>query len=164
MVLALFGALVACSRSVEEREYAVPEALCGISVDRDLISKFLPSGKRIDVKEKKPVPSRNRCQVNIDGKVALVMSKEWRERGESINYVAGTHSRIDSTDSTDNGTYVYSDTGGVGRVKFCNRSARSERVLYTVVQVYATGMEDKSSMKSLIMAYTKAVERSGACQ
>jgi hypothetical protein len=162
-MLLAFGTLVGCSTSIEEKEYDAPKALCGVSVDQGLISSFLPSGKEIDVQEKNPVPSRKRCQVNIDGKVALVASQEWWTKGDGITDVADAHPQLDSAEPTADGTYLFSTTGAVGKTKSCTSPDHVDHVLYTAMQVYASGKQDAPAMKKLITSYTKEVERSNAC-
>ncbi|MFD5076992.1 hypothetical protein [Streptomyces sp. NPDC058371] len=163
-MLVAFGTLVGCSASTEKKEYDVPKALCGVSMDRDLVSGFLPAGKKIDIQEKNPVPSRERCQVNIDGKVALVASQEWWQKGDNITDVADAHPQLDSVQPTANGTYVISGTGGVARAKSCTSPDHVDHVLYTAMQVYTPEQRDASAMKRLITRYTKEVERSSKCQ
>ncbi|MFC9915155.1 hypothetical protein [Streptomyces sp. NPDC127197] len=158
------GLLVGCSGSTEKKEYDIPKSLCGISVERDLISVFLPSGKEIDVQEKNPVPSRKRCQVNVDGKLVLIASQEWWPREKQISEVADAHPQLKSAELPEDGTYIYSSTGAMGQVKSCANQDHPEHTLYTAMQVYASDQAEDSAMKELIMAYTKAVENSDECQ
>ncbi|MFE9839272.1 hypothetical protein ACFYP4_29665 [Streptomyces sp. NPDC005551] len=161
--LATIGLLVGCSGAEENKEYDVPKALCGVSVDQNLVSTFLPPGKKITVREKNPVPSRKRCQVNIDGEVALMVSQEWWEKRDSIAVVADAHPQLESAESTDDGLYFYSGTGGVGKVKSCVSPEHPGHVLYTAAQVYDSDRQGKAAMKKFIASYTKAVRASDVC-
>ncbi|MFE6960741.1 hypothetical protein [Streptomyces sp. NPDC057696] len=162
--MALVCALAGCSGSGEGKDYATPKSLCGVSIDPDLIEPFLPAGKGIAVQKKTPVPSRTRCQVNVDGKVAFVASQEWWERGDTITDVAASHTRIDADKSADGEKYLYSGTGGFGRAGSCTNTEHPEHALFTVAQVFADGHEDAPAMRRLITAYTKSVERSSVCR
>ena len=163
-MLAVFGLLVGCSESGEQKEYDTPSALCGVSVDPNLVSPFLPSGKKVNVGKKTPVPSRTRCQVDIDGKVALMASQEWWAKEDGITDVADAHPQLGSAEPTDDDTLLHSGTGAVAQVKSCTNADLPDHVLYTAIQVYASDREDASAMKKLITAYTEEVERSSACR
>jgi hypothetical protein len=162
-VLAVLGVLAGCSGSEETKENDVPKALCGVPVDQDLVSAFLPSGKEIAVQEKNPVPSRKRCQVNIDGKAALTASQEWWEARDGIAIVADAHPQLESAKSTPDGRFLYSGTGAVGKVTSCTNPDHPGHVLYTAVQVYDEDQQDAAAMKRLIADYTRSTEKSGAC-
>lgn len=155
---------VSCSESGKQKEYDAPSTLCGIPVDPNLVSTFLPSGKATSVQEKNPVPSRTRCQAAIDGQVVLVASQEWWEKSEGITDVADAHPQLDSAEPADDGALLYTGTGAVAQVKSCANADLPEHVLYTAMQVYASGQEDAPTMKKLITAYTEEVKRSTACQ
>ncbi|MEU0070366.1 hypothetical protein ABZ027_12595 [Streptomyces sp. NPDC006332] len=163
-LLATLGTLVGCSGSNEAQEYDVPKNLCGVSVDPQLISKLLPPGKTVEVRERNPVPSRKRCQINIDGKAALIASREWWEKEDSINDVADAHPQLESAQSGDNNTYLYSDTGGVERVNSCVNRDHAKHTLFTAIQAYGKSVNDADAVKKLMRAYTRAVENSDECQ
>ncbi|MFC8011446.1 hypothetical protein [Streptomyces cinereoruber] len=59
--------------------------------------------------------------------------------------------------------YLHSGTGAVGRPAGCVDSDHPQQKLYTVIQVFAVGRDDKSTMKQLITDYTTTVEKSAAC-
>ncbi len=163
-MLVVFGVLVGCSTSDEQREYSVPAVLCGVPVDPDLVSPFLPPGKTVSVRKKTPVPSRTRCQMDVDGKWALIASQEWWTEGSSISEVADAHPELESAQPTDGNALLHSGTGAVARVGSCANADLPEHVLYTAIQVYASEREDASAMKKLITEYTNEVERSSACR
>jgi hypothetical protein len=163
-ILAVFGTLVGCSESGEQKEYDTPSALCNVPVDRDLVSSLLPPGKKISIQEKNPVPSRSRCQVDVDGKVALIASQEWWGKEESINDVADAHPQLESAELTDDNALLFTGTGAVERVKSCVDPNHPDHVLYTAIQVYTSAQEDASSVRKLISEYTKEVELSSKCR
>jgi hypothetical protein len=162
-ILAVFGALAGCSGSEGTKEYDVPKALCGVPVDQDLVSAFLPSGKKIAVQEKNPVPSRRRCQVNIDGKAALTASQEWWETRDEITTVADAHPELESAKSSPDGRFLYSGTGAVAKVTPCTSPGHPGHVLYTAVQVHDVDRQDAAAMRKLIANYTEGVRGSRAC-
>ncbi|MFD7438970.1 hypothetical protein [Streptomyces sp. NPDC059861] len=163
LVAAASGTLVGCSGSDEAKEYDVPHALCGISADPDVVSDLLPTGRTIKVQEKNPVPSRSNCQVNVDGKAALIVSQEWWEEGDSIADVARSVPQLESAKLTDD-DFIQSGTGAVMNASSCTSADHPEHTLFTVLEVHADGVDNADATKELITAYTKAVERSDTCR
>ncbi|MFJ5264635.1 hypothetical protein ACIQAC_29675 [Streptomyces sp. NPDC088387] len=159
------GTLVGCSASDGSKEYDVPEALCGVSVDQDLVSELLPAGTSISVEEKNPVPSRTRCQVNIDGKAALIASQMWWEKGtDRMTDVADSIPELDSAEPADDDSVLYSGTGALRRVTSCSNADHPDHTFFTSVQVYGDGVDDAEATAALISAYTQALEGSGTCR
>lgn len=160
--VAVASALTSCSNG-EEREYAVPTSLCGAKVRADLLSPFLPPGSKVSVKDTTPVEGTKRCNVSVDGKLAVVASREWWEKDESMTKVAFAHAHVelDSSESSEN--YLYSGTGAVGRTESCTDPAFEGQAMFTAIQVYASGRDDAKSMKGLIADYTESVEKSAEC-
>ncbi|MFE1886854.1 hypothetical protein [Streptomyces diastatochromogenes] len=163
VMLAAFGMLVGCSGSDEKKAYDVPTALCGVSLDPDLISPFLPSGKEVRVRGTHPVPSRQLCQVDIDGKWALMANQEWWAQDVSIATVASGNPQLGSAETSAAGTLHYGGTGAVMRVSGCHNPNHSKQVLYTSLRVRASDLGDAADMKELATAYTKAVENADEC-
>lgn len=112
VTLATVGVLVGCSTSDEGKNYDVPESLCGTSLDSGTIVELLPPGNKIDVQENNPVPSRKRCQVNVDGKAALRVSQEWWEEGDTVVDVAKGVPQVKSAELTDDSDSLLTGTGG----------------------------------------------------
>ncbi|MFS4107038.1 hypothetical protein [Streptomyces sp. PD-S100-1] len=165
LAFAALGALVVgCSGASAAKEYEVPKSLCGVSVDPKVLGRLLPPGKKIDLREKNPVPSRKRCQVDVDGEIALMASQEWWEDTDSLVDVADAHPRLDTAKPTDSHLYLSSGTGAVGRVKNCASPDHAEHTLYAVIEVYAKDVDDAAAVKKLITAYTAAVEGEKNCR
>lgn len=162
-MLAVFGMLVGCSGSDEKKAYNVPTELCGVSVDPDLISPFLPSGEEVGVRGTHPVPSRQLCQVDVGGKWALMANQEWWAQDVSIATVASGNPQLGSAETSASGGFLYSGTGAVARVKDCHSPDHSKQVLYTSLRVRASDLGDAAAMKKLATAYTKAVENADEC-
>ncbi|MFI7383042.1 hypothetical protein [Streptomyces sp. NPDC049813] len=101
--------------------------------------------------------------MSVDDKVALIASREWRERGDDVTDVADSLARIDGGKLTSDNKYLCADTGAVGIATSCASSEHQNHVLFTAIQVYANGHDDATAMKDLIASYTKAVERSNTC-
>ncbi|MFC9647592.1 hypothetical protein [Streptomyces sp. NPDC056937] len=156
--------LAACSTpKSEERKYAVPESLCGVTVESDLLSPFLPPGEKISTQKESPNGGTTQCNIIVDGKIAVIASRIWWARGGGVSDVAAVHAKVDPGQVTDDNMYLYSGTGAVGRTEDCTDSTHPDQNLFTVIQVFTSNRDDKSSMKSLIPAYTKAVEQSDEC-
>lgn len=160
----LVGILVGCSAGSDEREYAAPEALCGVPVDTGVLSKLLPPGEKIDVQERNPTPHRKRCQVNVDGSVALVASQEWWEDGDGIDVVADAFPQVESAQLTDDSTSLHTGTGALKKVEACDKVGYSGYTLFTAIQVYARGVDDSVAVEKLIGDYTSGVEASATCR
>ncbi|WP_406274492.1 hypothetical protein OHT93_27940 [Streptomyces sp. NBC_00191] len=154
--------LTGCSNG-EEREYAVPTSLCGATVRADLLSPFLPPGAKVSVKDTTPVEGTKRCNVSVDGKLAVVASREWWEKDERITKVAFAHAHVELDSSESSGNYLYSGTGAVGRTEGCTDPAFKGQSMFTAIQVYASDLDDAKSMQSLIAEYTESVEKSAEC-
>lgn len=163
-LLALIGVLVGCSAGATDREYVIPQALCGVPTDVDVLSKLLPSGNEVDVQERNPTPHRKRCQVNVDGSVALIASQEWWEDGDGIDVVADAFPQVESAQLTDDSTSLHTGTGALKKVEACDKVGYSGYTLFTAIQVYARGVDDSVAVEKLIGDYTSGVEASATCR
>ncbi len=168
VAVTLAGALTlsACSGGggEEEKNYTVPSALCGISLDSKLLDAFLPGGDSISVKPSSPNGGTKRCDVVVDGDIAVRQIQAWWSNGESASTVAAGYDKMDDGQVADDDRYLYSGTGAVGKTTAsCKSSDHPDQTLYAVIQVFTPDRSDADAMKTLIAAYTKALEDSGAC-
>ncbi|RPK63242.1 hypothetical protein EES43_11965 [Streptomyces sp. ADI96-02] len=164
LVLAAATALAGCSADAEEtRDYAVPAALCGAPVPAGLLTPFLPPGSKISLEDTAPVEGARRCNVSVDGELALVASRERWKQDEDLTKVAFAHAKLEVDESEGSGAYLYSGSGAVGRTKGCVDPAFPGQGLFTALQVYAPDRSDAKAMKGLITAYTRSVEKGGEC-
>ncbi|MYX31390.1 hypothetical protein GTY75_33035 [Streptomyces sp. SID8381] len=159
-----FGVLTGCSGSAEQKQYDVPEALCGIAVQQDLLSPLLPAGKKVTVEELQPLPRRSECRVKVDGQVALLASREWWEQGDGLSTVARSIPQLESAQLEDGTPYMYSGTGGAEEIKSCRSQKYADHVLFAAIQVYGKDVNDAAGMKKLITAYSQGVASSDACR
>ncbi|MFF8907883.1 hypothetical protein [Streptomyces olivaceoviridis] len=160
--LGVVGVITGCSGSHDKKEYDAPRALCGIPVNPDLLSPFLPSGKKIEIEETRPVPSRKSCRVDVDGKWAIAANSEWWRDDVSSTTVASANPQLRKAQLSPDGNY-YSGTGSVTLVKGCKNSDHSRQLLYTSLQISNPDLGDTPAMKKLATAYTEAVGRSDEC-
>jgi hypothetical protein len=151
-----------CSKGAE-REYALPSSLCGVTVKSDLLAPFLPPGKKVSTRHESPNGGTERCKVSVDGKIAIIAGQIWWEREGTVADVAGVHARVNPGHITDDEKYIYSGTGAVGKAEGCTDSAHPDQALFTVMQVYASGRADAAAMKSLIVDYTRRVQKKNSC-
>ena len=157
-------AVAGCSGE-KEREYTLPSSLCGIPTGKEDWSSFLPAGKKISAQQVTPNGGTNRCQVSVDGKVALVASRIWAAQKDSVAQMANSNAGTDDGILTDDSRYMYSRTGAVGRVEDCTDPTHSEQALFSVIQVFASDVDgDAAAMKRLIRSYTQAVGASSDCK
>ncbi|MET9447510.1 hypothetical protein [Streptomyces cinerochromogenes] len=160
--LAALGLIVGCSASDDKKDYDVPRALCGVSVDPDLVSPFLPAGEKIRMSETRPVPSRKNCRVDVDGKWALMANLEWWGDDTSISTVASGNPQLEKAQLSPDGN-VYSGTGAVALVDGCKNPRHAQQLLFTSLRVRDPDLGDVSAMKKLATTYTEAVGRSDEC-
>ncbi|MGW0835986.1 hypothetical protein [Streptomyces prunicolor] len=69
LVLATAG----CSDS-GTRAYAVPGKVCGVAVDSDLLSPFLPDGQKLTQRAYNSGQESPRCRLSVDGKLVVYLS------------------------------------------------------------------------------------------
>ncbi|MFF5535363.1 hypothetical protein ACFY71_23235 [Streptomyces cinerochromogenes] len=162
VALAALGLIVSCSGSDDTREYDVPRALCGVSVDPGLVSPFLPAGKKIRMSETRPVPSRKNCRADVDGKWALMANLEWWSEDTSSSTVASGNPQLEEAQLSPDGNF-YSGTGAVALVKGCKNPHHAQQLLFTSLRVRDSDLGDISTMKKLATTYTEAVGRSDEC-
>ncbi|MFJ1812580.1 MULTISPECIES: hypothetical protein [unclassified Streptomyces] len=155
-------ALSGCS-SGEEREYSLPQSLCGVSVDPDSLAPFLPPGEKVSTRKTTPNGGTQRCNVSVDGELALVAGRLWWEKKGSVVDVAAVHAQVNEGDVITGDDFLYSGTGAVGKVVGCTDPSHPDQALFTVVQVFASGRESSSTMKRLITQYTGQVQQGSDC-
>jgi hypothetical protein len=163
MMLLVLGCLAGCSEADQKQEYRVPKSLCGISIDQGALSQLLPPGRKISFEEKNPVPSRKRCQLNVDQKAALMSSQEWWEEGTNIVEVAQGIPQLKSAKLTGDGNYLLTGSGAAKKAH-CSSVEHPGRDLFVTVQAYADKVDDSVAMERMITAYTRSVENSAACR
>ena len=155
-----FG-MAACS--AEKKNYTIPDTLCGTAVPPDLLAPLLPPGDEISVSPTKGAEGLDRCLVHVDGKQALALNIEWREKGSSLVNFASVFPGVDPSDKeSEDGRYLYSDTGAVGRVT-CPKPRKTGDDLFVAVRTSEVGKPDEAAMKKLIAAYAEAVGTSDEC-
>lgn len=92
--------LAGCSG--EEKNYAVPDELCGAQVKSELIKSLLPSGDEIRVvdEESKSTSPHHFCEVLVDDKVELSTEGVWQPAGTTAKEAA-EKSLVFNTHSTE---------------------------------------------------------------
>ncbi|WP_327343278.1 hypothetical protein [Streptomyces europaeiscabiei] len=161
LVIAFSTTLSGCSGDEAKREYAIPRTLCGIAIDSDGLTPFLPAGKKITVKGKSG-GGINRCRVIVDDKIAATTTQAWLEDGRTTAYFA-TGQALDALDhSADGDRFRYSGNEAFGKTRNCV-DTKYEQELYTAVQVSGSKHHDADAMKRLIISYTSQVEQSAEC-
>ncbi|MHC5903458.1 hypothetical protein ACVNF4_06020 [Streptomyces sp. S6] len=168
MAAVLAGTLMmsACSNGKGEREksYTIPGVLCEIKVDPKLIDPFLPGGGSLTVKSSNPNGGTKRCDVAVDGKTVVRETMAWWGDRESATTVAVAYANTEGGEVTDDGRYLYSGVGAVGKTSAaCKSEEHPDQDLYGVVQVFADGRSDSEAMKKLIESYVQGLETSAEC-
>ncbi|WP_307165707.1 hypothetical protein [Streptomyces rishiriensis] len=132
-------------------------------MDADLLAPFLPPGERVSTRQTTPNGGTQRCNVSVDGELALVAGRLWWDKTGNVVDVAAVHAQVDKGDVITGDEFLYSGTGAVGKVEGCTNSAHPDQALFTVVQVFASGRENSSTMKRLITEYTGHVRKGREC-
>lgn len=153
--------LAGCGSEKESRDYSVPSTLCGVRVDAQELTPFLPPGKELSV-EPDISPGTAWCDVSVDGKLAVRTLRTWWQEGRDTAYFLRSQTFKEMEESADGGRFVYSGTQSFGKTKGCVDEKYGQE-LYTGVQVFDTEHEDADAMKRLIVSFTGRVERSDEC-
>ncbi|GAA3828986.1 hypothetical protein ACFS5L_44505 [Streptomyces phyllanthi] len=160
-VTALVAATSGCSGDKEEREYAVPSALCGMAVDAEDLTPFLPAGRKITVRDKSSTGIES-CEVVVDDTLILTTTQAWLEQGRTTAYFASGQTLNALDHSAEEGRFRYSGNEAFGKAQGCT-DTKDKQELYTAIQAQGSKHRDADAMKRLIASYTKEVESSAEC-
>ncbi|MFC9614658.1 hypothetical protein [Streptomyces sp. NPDC056938] len=156
----LVASVAGCSSSGPERAYATPKGLCGTKVSAGSLEPLLPPGKKIAAKPTSAVGVK-RCRLEVDGKVVFSTSVEKRGADSSARDVATSAIGVNPNDAgADNGRFIYSKTGAVGRVE-CPKSAGADSSFWVTARV--SGDAVAADMLRFIKEYATAAAGSRAC-
>ncbi|MEU0895754.1 hypothetical protein [Streptomyces massasporeus] len=151
--------IAACSSS--DKQYTVPDALCGIKVPQKVLQEVLPNGEEL-TERRESSGSTKRCRIHVDGESVLSASTEHWEGETTASDVAQYALGVDPQDQrSDEGRYIYSSTGAVGKVD-CAQAEEAHEPLWTSVRVTHDGAKNADMLK-LVKAYTEAVGSSPVC-
>ncbi|MFI7383041.1 hypothetical protein [Streptomyces sp. NPDC049813] len=156
--------LSACSGGDSEREYSMPQSLCGTKIDTKELGKFLPAGKKITVTSREGDANTRHCDVHVDSKLAFLTTQSWWESGSTTARFASGQTLDTPDKSAEGGTYLYSGYQAFGAVKDCRNTKHADQQLFTGLQANDTEERDADAMHRLITSYTQAVQTSGQCQ
>ncbi|MFF9493798.1 hypothetical protein [Streptomyces flaveolus] len=153
--------VVGCSHDEEDRDYAVPDQLCGMPVAEKELTPFLPAGNQIKVSEEDYSGTRM-CMVTVDRTLVLTTTQAWIEQGRTTAYfIAGqTLKKIDH--SIQAGRFWFSGNEGFGKTRDCV-DRRYKQELYVAIQAQGSKHSDPDAMKRLITSYAGEVEGSAEC-
>ncbi|MFC8918967.1 hypothetical protein ACFT5C_24705 [Streptomyces sp. NPDC057116] len=150
---------VSCASS--DRQYAVPVDLCGVKVTASALESVLPPGSKAS-QHPTAVGSNKRCRLHVDDGPVLSVSIEPWERDASAQDVARVALEVDPADTqSEDGRFIYSSKGAVGRVD-CPGATASHRSLWATVRVTHEDATE-AQMRALITTYANGVPASGAC-
>ncbi|WP_157993180.1 hypothetical protein [Streptomyces sp. Go-475] len=151
--------IAACASS--GKRYTVPDSLCGIKVPRSALEAVLPNGDEL-TEHPESSGSTKRCRIHVDGDSALSVSTEHWESETTASDVAQSALGVDPQDQqSDDGRYIYSSTGAVGKVD-CAQADEANESLWASVRVTHDDAKDADMLK-LITAYAGAVGSSHVC-
>ncbi|PAZ14871.1 hypothetical protein CLM62_16765 [Streptomyces sp. SA15] len=151
--------IAGCSSS--DKQYTVPESLCGIKVPQNALTSVLPNGEEL-TEHPESSGSTKRCRIHVDGESVLSASTERWEDETTASDVAQSALGVDPQDQqSDGGRYIYSSTGAVGKVD-CAKAEEAHEPLWASVRVTHDDTKDTDMLK-LIRAYAEAVSSSEEC-
>lgn len=161
LVAAITTLLSIAACSSPEKQYTVPDSLCGIKVPQKVLEEVLPSGEELTERQESS-GSTKRCRIHVDGDSVLSASTERWEGDTTASDVAQSALGVDPQDQrSDEGRYVYSSTGAVGKVD-CAQSEEAHEPLWASVRITHDGAKS-ADMLALVKAYTEAVGSSPTC-
>jgi hypothetical protein len=160
-VMSLLVSLAGCGAEEQKREYAIPDSVCGISVDPDSFSPLFPPGKKVDVQSQIYETSQV-CDVVVDKTTIATMTQAWLPKGATTTYFAAYISLDPPRRSVGAGLYRYSGREAFGKTEKCV-DVRHGQELYTATQVWSKGYNDADAMRRLIVSYTRRVENAEYC-
>ncbi|MFI1929927.1 hypothetical protein [Streptomyces sp. NPDC020330] len=163
--VALASTLSACSGDgPPKKAYTVPTSLCGIAVDPALVKAALPGGDTLTSATQKPNGGTIRCNLSVDGKLVLSLAQAWWSEGHTTAAVSQAYPHTDDGKLSEDLRFLHTEKAGVGKtVSSCKASEHPEQDLYTTVETRDSGVDDPAAIEKLLIAFTKAVEKSGAC-
>lgn len=121
-----------------------------------------PRGEEVLEKSESPADGVERCQVLVDNKIALVASQEWWNDRPNLTDIAQGQAYVELDNFSDDGRYIYSKRGAVGKVE-CAEPIRPGNELFAVVQVPEPGTANENAVKKIITEFTKALSSSKQC-
>ncbi|MBG0852096.1 hypothetical protein I2W78_09640 [Streptomyces spinoverrucosus] len=151
--------VTACSSS--GKKYTIPESLCGIDISRDVLEPLLQKGETL-TEHPESSGSTKRCRIHVDGQSVLSASTERWADDTTARDVAQSALAVDPQDQqSDQGGFIYSPTGAVGKVN-CAKAEAAHEPLWASVRVTHDDAKAEDMLK-LIEAYAEAVGASEQC-
>lgn len=160
ITVATICALSSCDEGGKEREYAIPDRLCGRPITSD-IADFLPPGNDISM-ERETHTATTVCEVAVDHKLVLTTTTAWRSANDSTASFA-QRALAPTKHSAEEGRFRYSGSEAFGRTQNCV-AHDGDRALFTAVQALGSEHRDAEAMKRLITSFTASVEKSQECR
>ncbi|MGW4980635.1 hypothetical protein [Streptomyces mirabilis] len=162
--LAVLAILSLTGCSGEEKNYAVPDELCGAQVKPELTRALLPSGDKIRVlKEASNTASPHQfCTVSVDNKVQLRTEGAWQATGTTAKKAA-EKSLVFNTRSTEDGRFAIGRGAAVTVVDCKNSKYKAERFSFKIVVNHPEGdIDDK--MQRFLAAFSESYSKTLPCQ
>ncbi|CAL9416132.1 hypothetical protein [Streptomyces albus] len=165
-------ALVLCAAALsagcgndEEKEYAVPDSLCGVKVSARLLSPLLPPGKSVKLDRKDTLLNHGNihCNVIVDGKTVFIATQTWRDRGNSALSMAMIQPEMEPEMLHGGWHFQYSAKGAAMRVD-CRTPKKPGRDLFAIPRIPGPQKPDVADVKAFTKNYAKGVAQSDQCR
>ncbi|MFF9803344.1 hypothetical protein ACF1G3_38945 [Streptomyces rochei] len=155
--------LVLAGCSGEEKNYAVPEKLCGAQVSPELTENLLPSGDEIRVVEEESNTSSPHqfCRILVDDKVELSTEGAWQPAGTTAKEAA-EKSLVFGTQATEGGKFAIGERRAVTVVDCKNSKYKAER-FSVELEVNQPEGEVGEKMQSFLSAFSESYLKTLPC-
>ncbi|SFK03442.1 hypothetical protein SAMN05192584_103176 [Streptomyces pini] len=144
----------------EHREYTVPESLCSMDLDAEMIEPFLPPGKEIDQTEETDRIDWF-CRVSVDDKSVFMLTWEWWEPNWSAERFAVRQAYATPDRKSADGSYVHSKEDAVAVVRCTERGEKWD--IFLTARVRNGGIPNADAMEKFIVAYRDDFLKSDPC-
>jgi len=163
LVLATAG----CSDS-DARAYTVPDKVCGVAVDSDLLSPFLPDGRKLTQRAYNSGQESPRCRLSVDGKLVVYLSGDVvPTETDPIKVQDRALVRLGNPASVDVGDSARVADNGAMAVGTCTYEGR-QRKFVTLVQlqekVPARTSKRRDALRSFVEAYFPGARAKQGCR
>ncbi|MFJ2892648.1 hypothetical protein ACIO53_42125 [Streptomyces sp. NPDC087305] len=151
------------------RAYSVPDEVCGVAVDSDLLSPFLPDGKKLTQRAYDAGQESPRCRLSVDGKLVVYLTGDVVPADtDPVKVQDRALVRLGNPASVDIGDSARVADNGALAVAKCTYKGQ-QRKFVTLVQlqkkVPAKTSQRRDALSSFLKSYfPKAMAKQGCTQ
>jgi hypothetical protein len=160
----LAAALAACGSSDDEGlSYPVPDNMCGIPVDKDVLESLLDDGDKLEQDTGGDTLAEGQfCHMYVDGNDSVVSDADWRENGYELRDLFEFYD-VKGLRYFKGGRYA-SWNYGVATVIPCPGVSEKGDVLSVEVNDIRWNRKSQAQLEKLVPAYFDAYKKKLGCQ